>query len=60
MQELDACVIEPAGTRLRVRVESHFLNRLRSIRNETLRGETWLLAGAGALRACAAVEIVEP
>jgi hypothetical protein len=57
--ELDACLLERAGVQLRVLPERRLLERLRSARNEVSRGETWLLAGSGAMRACAAVEIVE-
>jgi hypothetical protein len=51
--EAEACKLEPAGHRLLVRPPPRLLDRLRP----ALRGEAWLLAGTGRVRAAAAVEL---
>jgi len=51
--------LHPAGHQLRVSVSPRLLERLRAARSDALKGEAWLLAGSGRLRAAAQIEIVE-
>jgi len=55
----EACPVEPAGHLLRVRVPPRLMERLRTTRSDALKGEAWLLAGAGRLRSAALLEVVE-
>jgi hypothetical protein len=57
--EIDACEIENIDHRLVVRAPARLLERLRATRSDALKGEAWLLAGAGRSRAAAQVELVE-
>jgi hypothetical protein len=57
--EADACVLEPAGAVVRVRPPGRLLERLRAQRSDALKGEAWLLAGEGRVRAAARLEVVE-
>jgi hypothetical protein len=57
--EINACLVERQGERLRVRAPHHLIERLRATRSDALKGETWLLAGEGAIRTAALVEVVE-
>jgi hypothetical protein len=57
--DLLACQMECSGLVLRTLAPRRLVARLRELRSEALRGETWLLAGAGRSRAAARVEIVE-
>jgi hypothetical protein len=47
------------GYTLRVQAAPRLLERLRSARNEALKGEVWLLAGNGRMRPAALLEVVE-
>jgi hypothetical protein len=57
--EAEACGLEPAGVLLRVRPGARLLERLRVARSDALKGEAWLLAGTGRLRAAARVEVLD-
>jgi hypothetical protein len=58
--ELEACVLEPQGLRLRVQAPQPLLERLRSSRSDALKGEAWLLAGgAERTRTAALIELGE-
>jgi hypothetical protein len=57
--EIEACVLERHGYRLRVQAAHRFVERLRATRSDALKGEAWVLAGTGRLRAAAKVEVVE-
>ncbi len=58
--ELEACVLEPQGTRLRVRAPQPLVERLRTARSDALKGEAWLLAGsAERTRAAGLIELRE-
>lgn len=52
-----ACTLECHAARLRVRISPRIHEHLRTTRSEALKGETWLLAGDGAIRAAAALEL---
>jgi hypothetical protein len=56
--EADACQLEPADHRLVVRAPGRLVDKLRQGRSEALRGEAWLLAGAGRVRHAAVIELV--
>ena len=51
--------LQPEGHRLRVKASPRLLERLRATQSDALKGEAWLLAGSGRLRAAAQIEIVE-
>jgi hypothetical protein len=55
--EVNACVLERRGERLRVTAPASMIERLRAARSDALKGETWLLAGEGPTRAAALVEL---
>ncbi len=55
----EAASLQPEAHRLRVTVSARLLERLRATRSDALRGEAWLLAGPGSLRAAAQIDIVE-
>lgn len=57
--EVDACVLERQGYRLRVTAAPRLVERLRAARSDVFKGEAWLLAGTGRLRAAAQIEFVE-
>jgi len=57
--EVDACILERQGCRLRVTAVPRLIERLRTARSDVFKGEAWLLAGTGRLRAAAQVELVE-
>jgi hypothetical protein len=58
--ELEACVLEPQGTRLRVVAPQPMIERLRTARSDALKGEAWLLAGSSErTRAAALIELRE-
>ncbi|HEV3257114.1 MAG TPA: hypothetical protein VG013_09565 [Gemmataceae bacterium] len=57
--ETDACRLERHDYRLRVAAPRHVVERLRLARSDALKGEAWLLAGDGRIRAAALVEVVE-
>jgi hypothetical protein len=54
-----ACILEHDGVRLCVRAPRRFVEHLRAARNDVLKGEAWLLAGSGRIRAAAQV-VMEP
>lgn len=55
--EVDACQLEPIDHRLVVRAPARLVDKLRQGRSEALRGEAWLLAGAGRVRHAAMIEL---
>jgi DNA-binding MarR family transcriptional regulator len=57
--EVDACVLERQGYRLRVRAGPRLVERLRAARSDVFKGEAWLLAGTGRLRTAAQIDLVE-
>jgi hypothetical protein len=57
--EMMACRLERSGLLLRVEAPHKLIARLREDRSDALKGETWLLAGAGRTRAAARVELTE-
>jgi hypothetical protein len=57
--EADACGLERRGERLRVAAPPSMVERLRAMRSDVLKGETWLLAGEGQIRAAVLVELTE-
>jgi hypothetical protein len=57
--DVDACVLEQQGSRLRVLAPPRLVERLRAARSDVFKGEAWLLAGSGRLRAAALIELVE-
>jgi hypothetical protein len=52
------CVLERRENVLRVHAQPRLLERLRGARNDSVRGETWILAGDGPFRRAALLEIV--
>jgi hypothetical protein len=56
--DVDACKLEPTDHRLVVRAPARLVDKLRQGRSEALRGEAWLLAGAGRVRHAAMIELV--
>jgi hypothetical protein len=57
--EVDACILERQVCRLRVTASHRLVERLRAARSDVFKGEAWLLAGTGRLRAAAQVELAE-
>jgi hypothetical protein len=57
--EADACQLELAGHRLLVRAPARLVERLRASRSDALKGEAWLLAGNGRVRAAALIDLGE-
>jgi hypothetical protein len=57
--EVDACVLARQGYRLCVTAAPRLVERLRAARSDVFKGEAWLLAGTGRLRAAAQIELVE-
>jgi hypothetical protein len=55
--EAAACRLEPDGRRLLVRAPRRVLDHLRAVRSDAVRGETFLLAGAGRTHHAAQVEL---
>jgi hypothetical protein len=55
--EAEACRLERSGHRLRVRAPQRLVERLKSLRSDAMKNETWLLAGSGRSRAAAQVSI---
>jgi len=51
--------LQPEDHRLRVAVSAQMLERLRATRSDALKGEAWILAGSGRLRAAALLDIVQ-
>jgi hypothetical protein len=57
--EADACKLELSDHRLLVRAPGRLIERLRAGRSDALKGEAWLLAGSGAVRATAMIDLGE-
>jgi hypothetical protein len=57
--EVESCRLEAAGHRLVVRAPSRLVERLRSARSDALKGEAFVLAGGGRVRAAAMLDVVE-
>jgi hypothetical protein len=57
--ETRACQLEQSGHVLRVSAPPKLIARLRETRSDALKGEAWILAGAGRARAAARVELTE-
>jgi hypothetical protein len=55
--EADACALSRDGPFLRAEVPRELLARLHSVNGETAHDEVWLLAGEGAMRTAARVEV---
>jgi len=55
--ELEDCSLERAGICLKAKAGKRLTDRLRSMRTDFWKGETWLLAGEGHIRCCARLEI---
>lgn len=55
--EADACALARHEQRVRVRVPARLLDRLRAARSEALKGEAWLLAGAGRVRLAGQIDV---
>ncbi|SRR6266545_207126 len=56
--EIDACVVDLQGVRLLVRAPAKLIERLRADRSDAIKGEAWVLAGDGPIRAAALLELV--
>src|SRR5262249_34405209 len=56
--ETDACVVELQGVRLLVKAPAKLIDRLRADRSDAVKGEAWVLAGDGPIRAAALLELV--
>jgi hypothetical protein len=57
--EVDACVLERHGHRLRVLAASRLVERLRAARSDVFKGDAWLLGGTDRLRPAVQLELVE-
>jgi hypothetical protein len=57
--EVEACKLELADYRLRVHATGRLIDRLRAARSDALKGEAWLLAGTGRVRAAALIDLGE-
>ncbi len=55
--EAEDCTVERQEVRVRVRAPGRLIERLRSSRSEALKGEAWLRAGAGRVRAAGLIEV---
>jgi hypothetical protein len=58
MSETEACTVELQGARLLVRAPAKLIERLRADRSDAVKGEAWVLAGDGPIRAAALLELV--
>lgn len=56
--DVDACRLEVVGHRLQVSAPARLVDRLRLARSDALRGEAWLLAGPGRIRAAAQIDLL--
>ncbi|HLN29073.1 MAG TPA: hypothetical protein VK395_15095 [Gemmataceae bacterium] len=56
--EVNACTLERRRHLLRIAAPNSLIQRIRAVRNDLARGETWLLAGSGRLRMAARVDLV--
>ncbi len=57
--EVEACQLRREGHVLRVQAPAKLVERLRAARSDAVKGEAWLLAGAGPIRPATVVELVE-
>lgn len=57
--ETDACSLQCHGCQLRVTAPRKLIERLRTLRSDALKGEAWVLAGEGRLRAAAQIQLIE-
>ncbi len=57
--ETESCPLRREGHRLQAELTSRFVERLRSARNDALKGEAWILAGEERIRTAAQLEILE-
>jgi hypothetical protein len=57
--EVEACRLEAVGHRLVVRAPARLVERLKSARSDALKGEAFVLAGGGRVRAAAMLDVVE-
>jgi hypothetical protein len=55
--DADACRVQYADHRVRVQLATRVLDHLRATRSEALKGDTWVLAGDGAVRAAAPMDM---
>jgi hypothetical protein len=55
----EACVLQRQGYRLQVRAPGRLVEHLRIARSDALRGESWLLGGAGRIRVAVRIEIID-
>ena len=58
--EADACTLERRACRLHVAAPRRFVDRLRAARSDALKGDAWVLAGTGSVRALAQLQVAEP
>jgi hypothetical protein len=57
-EEVEACEVELTGLHLRICAPAPLLARLRASRSDALKGEAWLLLGAGMIRPAVRLEVV--
>jgi hypothetical protein len=57
--EVQACVLERLGCRLRVTAPRTLADRLRSTRSDVVKGTAWVLAGDGSVRPAALLELAD-
>jgi hypothetical protein len=57
--DVEACALERHDYCLRVTAPKRLVDRLRAARSDALKGEAWVLAGTGSVRALALLELVE-
>jgi hypothetical protein len=59
LPEVEACRPEQVGHRLLVHAPARLIERLRASRSDAAKGEAWLLAGNGRIRAAALIDLGE-
>jgi hypothetical protein len=59
LAEASACQVEYGYCKVQVKAPKALVERLKLLRNDVLRGETWLTLGTGRTRAAAGIEIHE-
>jgi hypothetical protein len=57
--EVEACRLDVVDHRLRVQAPPRLVERLRAARSDALKGEAWLLAGAGRVRPAVMIDLGE-
>jgi hypothetical protein len=55
--EIEACAVRREGAVLRVQAPPRLVERLKAARSDAVKGEAWLLAGAGLIRPAAVVDL---